>query len=276
VVKLWNRRPALRRVERLASRLLSTRLDSLEGLHRGESCYIFGDGPSIKWFDFSKFDNLPAITCGMIPFHREFRLLDARYHMMVEPWLFCPPWIQPHLYLRQLKPIADAQRRIIESNRDVNVFVHLTNRLSIGGRNVNYVFRTLGSTHRSLDRALREFNLFSGSFHATLAMAYYLGFAKVYLVGFDAWTIEPARTLRWYERGNGEPFERTNYATQFLAVLQQEIDIHTITVSGTSPNVTSVSYEAHTGAQPMFRENTDLLDRKYLDALATFPEYRVL
>lgn len=47
-------------------------LEKYKDIHKGETCYIFGDGPSIKWFDLSKFSDHIGISCGVIPFHNDF------------------------------------------------------------------------------------------------------------------------------------------------------------------------------------------------------------
>src|SRR6267142_411080 len=71
----------------LARRILS-RLKSFHNLHKGETCYIFGDGPSVKWFDITKFGDHCGICCGLLPFHKDYQKLNVKYCLTVEPWLF--------------------------------------------------------------------------------------------------------------------------------------------------------------------------------------------
>lgn len=261
-------------IEALARRIFTRSLTSFSNLHRGESCYIFGDGPSIKWFDLGQFADHPAICCGVLPFHKDFGKLNVRYFTMVEPWLFVPRLFQPRI-LHGLRGIAAEYRRFVMRSPDKQFFVSLSNRLSLCGSHIHYVYRGLPAIRQRTDELLERFNLFAGSFHASLTLAYYLGFTKVYLVGFDGWTIHPARSLHWYELGEGEVFEATNLAFDFLGVLRSEMDICTISVDGDSKNVTNIRYEAHTGQAPRFRENHELLDKRYLDVLATYPGYRI-
>ena len=65
----------------------------------------------------------------------------------------------------------------------------------IGSAMVRYLIKNTESTY------FKNNNPFQGSFHATLYLAYLMGFSKVYLVGFDAWTRQPMLKLRWYEKG---------------------------------------------------------------------------
>lgn len=261
-------------ISQLMTKYFTGGLKRFSNLHHGESCYIFGDGPSIKWFDLSRLGDLPAICCGMLPFHRDFQHVNARYFTMVEPWLFVPRMFQPR-FLHNLRTIAAEYRKFVVSSPDKQFFINLSNRLWLSGANVHYVYRGLPECRNRTDELLARFDLFGGSFHASLALAYYLGFRKIYLAGFDAWTIQPSRTLHWYELGEGEFFEATNLAVDFLDTLKPEVDIYTLAVDGSSRNVKSISYLSHTGEAPRFRENHQLVERHYLEVLATYPDYNI-
>jgi hypothetical protein len=265
-------------VRSLANHIFKKRLagmNKFKNTHSGESCYILGDGPSISWVDFSKLSDKPAICCGMIPFHQDFSLLDVRYAALVEPWLFCPTWVKRESYLRELTGMSNCYREVIEKNRNLNVFAHLSNSFSLKGENVFYVNDTLVGNEEVLASSLREMNLFAGSFHATLAIAFHLGFTSVYLVGFDAWTLYPAKNRRWYEKGMGEDFDATNLALDYLSILKNYMDIFTVSISGSSKNLEAISYENLTGSKAKYRENYELMDRKYLLELAKCPEYDI-
>jgi len=261
-------------IERLVTKFFTSRLKKFSNLHKGETCYIFGDGPSIKWFDLSSFNDHPAISCGMMPFHKDFQSLDVRYVTLVEPWIFTPKLFQPEV-IHELNDISVEYKRFIKRTPDKEFFVSLSNRFSLTGLNINYVFRGFPEKRNHTDELLEQFDLFKGSFHASLALAHYLGFSKIYLVGFDAWTIQPARTLRWYELGEGKVFEATNFATDFLDVLKRDIDIYTISKEGGSKNVKNISYQDYTGMTPLFKENHELIDDCYLKKLASCSEYKI-
>lgn len=261
----------------LISKALTSGLKKFEGNHRGEACYIIGDGPSIKWFDFERFSDLPAICCGMIPFHADFEMLDVRYLAMVEPWLFVPDVFRPSVaHLNQLKLIANEYKKLIPMHRDKEFFVNLSNAPFVRGPNVNYVHKQWPILElEDDDSVLKDFNLFGGSFHATLTLAYYMGFTKCYLIGFDAWTVQPSRTMRWYEHGTGEFFQATNFAFDFLSVLKKKMEIYSIILDGESCNTIAVNYKDYAGTTPVFRENSDLLSPQRLAMIASCAEYRV-
>jgi hypothetical protein len=101
-----------------------------------------------------------------------------------------------------------------------------------------------------------------------------MGFHHVYLVGYD-YTHVPGRDLHWYERGAGIFHNHKNYNREFFEIAKEFIDITTITLDGTSDFINSVSYKRHTGLQPIFRENTELVEENYLRVLATWSGYRI-
>lgn len=262
------------KIRQIAADVFTSQLEKFRNSHEGETCYIFGDGPSIKWFDFSEFGNHPAICCGMIPFHKDFDKLDVRYIALVEPWLFVPKIFQPKI-LHCLRRVALEYTRRIASLPDKEFFVSLSNRFSLSGKNINYVYRNLPNPRNAIDKQLNQFDCFAGSFHASLSLAYYMGFKKIYLVGFDGWTIQPARALRWYEFGPGEFFEPTNFALDYLQILKSEVDVYTISKDGESCNVNNCNYALYTGKQPTYRENCELLGEYMLNILSTCHEYKI-
>src|ERR1035437_4354265 len=79
----------------LAKKVLE-RNKKFEGLHRGESCYIFGNGASIKYFDLKKLDDKIAIGCGALFLHRDFSKLNVKYYYEGHPFFYYPYWRNPY------------------------------------------------------------------------------------------------------------------------------------------------------------------------------------
>jgi hypothetical protein len=267
----------LKKIKSIIYGQLSRKTERFSGLHNGETCYILGDGPSVKWFDLTSFADHPAICCNLLPFHKDFNRLNVRYCTIIEPWIFAPDFLKPIIPTKtEFRGVAKEYRSIIKNNPDKQFFVSASNYLSLTGKNVNVMFRELPKSRKNnTDNLLRQFDLFGGSFHAVLTLAYYLGFKKVYLVGFDAWTIQPARNMHWYEFGEGIFFEPTNLAMEFLNTLKSQIEICAISLDGQSQNVDCISYSTYTGKTPMYRENFELLSEHHLNVLATYPGYSI-
>ena len=101
-----------------------------------------------------------------------------------------------------------------------------------------------------------------------------MGFDHIYLVGYD-YTHVPSRMLHWYEKGQGEFCPHKNYQKDFFEIAKEFIDITTITLDGTSDFINAVTYKEHTGCEPVFRENTELVDEKYMKVLDTWSGYSI-
>ena len=81
--------------------------------------------------------------------------------------------------------------------------------------------------------------------------------------------------MHWYEKGQGIFHAHENYNKDFFDVAKEFINITTITLDGTSDFINSVTYKDYTGREPIFRENTELLDEQYLKVLSTWPGYTI-
>lgn len=261
--------------KKIISSVFTRELNRFKGIHEGESCYIFGDGPSIKWFNLKNFNDKPSICCGMIPFHRDFFELNVQYITLVEPWFFLPSCAPKKSDVKHTRGIQIRYLEMIKKNPEREFFINLTNFPVLRGSNINYVLRTLPGESNLFEKLGSEFNPFQGSFHSVLTLAYYMGFKEVYLVGFDAWTIQPSRTMRWYEKGGGAYLETKNFAIDFLNVLKQTMEIYTISVDGASKNTKNIPYLTYTGSAPKFQENYQLLEEEYLKALASYSGYKI-
>ena len=67
-----------------------------KNLHLNDECYLFGDGPSIKWFDLNCFNNKIGFTCGKIFYHKDYKKLNLKYLSIAEPFYFSPIFLMTH------------------------------------------------------------------------------------------------------------------------------------------------------------------------------------
>jgi len=267
----------------LITKLSSTtfkKLIELRNKHEGESCYIFGNGPSIKWLDLSKFNDKPAITSGQLHYHREFKELDVRYLCLVEPWFFTSPYFRrPFITKGHSKIIEDHKKirndytQLVKNSSDKTFFVNLSNFFHLRGDNVNYVFKTLPYDLEL--ELLKGYDLFSGSFFATLSLAYYLGFKKVFMVGFDAWTLEPAMNKRYYEFGSGVPSGQAPEREPLLEIFKSLMDISVISHKSSSPVLNYIDFEQFYKIKAIYRENHEIIPKHYLEMMNACPGYEI-
>ncbi len=257
-------------------------LSSFYNKHKGEACYIFGNGPSIKWFDIGLFNDLISISVGKLHYHNDFNKINVKYMVLPEPWFFVNRDLRKYFmskkrakYFDECRPIADDYLDFIKYNQDKHFFINLSNLLSVRENNISYVNKELPRSISKMNDIFRGHNAFSGSFIAPLALAHYMGFSTVYLVGFDAWTINPVRNIRYYEKGEGVEGSNNPGELSWLKLLQNEMNVRAIIPSGESVGVESILYKEYTGFDPEYRENVEIVQKRYLEMLSTISAFDI-
>ena len=243
--------------------------------HRGETCYILGDGPSIKWFDLSSFNNHTCIACGNIIFHNDFKKLNVKYYAIPEPWLFYPRFLQTKSYLKNYHKISNFLKSEIKKSNDIQFFINLSNFGFIKSNNIHFIHRFLTSNLKIFD-IFKGIDPFSGSFYTSLSLAYIMGFKKIYMVGHDAWTAKYTSSNRWYEIGEGNTVSIKNSKKDILIdLLSNKMKMKSILHKKETMNVESLDYELFSGRKVSYKENHELSNIKKLEVLDTFPDYKI-
>lgn len=252
-----------------------SKIHKFKDIHKGEDSYLFGSGISLKWFDLQEFSSKVSIAVPFLPFHRSFSDLNVKYLLSIESFWFYPGWFTKYVTNGTSMPhLAKAFREVIRANPGKQFFLNLSNFPVIGSSNINYLFMDISDPRLPDNFISHRINTFSGSFRTSIMLAIYMGFDHIYLVGCD-YTHVPSRSLHWYEKGQGVFFPQKNYQKDFFEIAKEFIDITTITLDGKSDFINAVTYEEHTGRKPIYRENTELVDDKYLKVLSTWPGYTI-
>lgn len=253
-----------------------SKIQFLKNSHKGEKCYLFGDGISIKWFDLGKFSDSLSIPCGYIPFHNDFEKLNVEHFLLIEPWFFYPfhrTTSPPKRILRNnLQKLY--RKDVFEKHRQKKFIFNLSNFPIVNRENVFFTFKELHDPQHEEDLITNRIDCFSGSLRATVFLAIYLGFDQCSLVGFD-YTHLPGRSHHWYEKGTGIFKTLQNYNAEFFNIAKEFIDITTITLDGKSEFLDSKTYSELTGSKPVYKENTEIANRTYLDAFAQWPGFKI-
>lgn len=252
------------------------RIHSFKDRHKGESCYLFGDGVSLKWFDLGVFNDKQVIPCNFLPFHNDFKKLNVRYLSLAEPWWFLPYERTPHISKNSYfwNPRQKYYREVIDANPDKTFFLNLSNYPLIRKSNIIYTYRDFHDSRLEKDFITEKINSFHGSLRFLVTLAIYMGFDSCFLVGFD-YTHVPSRSLHWYEKGEGIYYAMQEFNKDFFRIAREHIDITTITLDGGSDILNSISYREFSGLEPRYRENIELMSDKHLQAMAAWPGYKV-
>lgn len=259
----------------LAKPLLS-KIHRYKDAHKGESCYLIGDGVSVKWFDMAAFGERVSIPCGYLPWHNDFSRLNVPYFILNEPFWFYPANFTTSQPIKIVRNHIQKSYRheVIDRYINAEFFINLSNIIAVRRRNATYIFRDIYDKRLPDNFITKRINSFHGSLRFSILLAIYMGFDQICLVGYD-YTHVPSRSLHWYEKGQGVFCPQENYQKDFFEIAKEFIDITTITLDGTSDFINAVTYKEHTGRDPIYRENTELVDEKHLKLLATWPGYSI-
>jgi hypothetical protein len=259
------------------ARPLLSKVHPYKDKHKGDSCYLMGDGVSVKWFDVGAFSDKLSITSNFFVFHKKYAELRAAYAVLPESfWFFPRQWTVEHPRRNISNPLQMLYRQeVIDRYTEKTFFLNLTNCLTVGRKkNVVYTYADLYDDRLPENFISRQIDCFSGSLRFSILLAIYMGFDHVFLVGHD-YTHEPSRSLHWYEKGKGIFESQQSYNRAFFKIATEFVDITTITLDGTSDLVDSVTYKQHTGREPKYVENTELAEARYLKALSSWPGYNI-
>jgi hypothetical protein len=247
-------------------------LKKFKNIHSGEECYIFGGGNSLKHMDLAAFKDRKSIVMNYLPFHNNFDQLDCSYVSLIAPFFFSkyfgkyPKHFKKHQFL-----ISKVFKDVINNSVDKNFFMNATNIFYIKRKNLTHVFSDFPDNKDSLSE---EIDCFTGGLRFSIALAAYMGFSKVYLVGCD-YTFEPASHHHWFEKGTGLLSIVDDYEKEFFSLAQRHLSITTVTLESESKVLPFITYKELTGRDPLYRENTDLISSEYLNILKLWPEFLI-
>lgn len=238
--------------------------------HKNESCYIFGNGVSIKYFDLEEFSDRTSISCNNLFFHRQFDSLNVQYYFSGHPFFYYPFWKNPYSNNFVKNPLGMMFKNQIKKYKKIEFFLNISNYFSFSSPNVNYLYHFKTKFNGYENVLLHEtFNSMSGSLQAMLGIALNLGFSKITLVGCD-YTHNPGLALHFFEHGGGEKyFREAPFIEEYLKSATKFADIETVTIDDTFKGhcLNSISYKKFTGKEPIYKENNSILELDTLSKL---------
>jgi hypothetical protein len=268
----------LKQVLDKVARPITNRVMSFKGRHKGESCYILGDGVSIKWFDLDAFREKPAFTLSCIPFHKQANALNLRYELLIQPFYFYPYCRNTSMLGKKWwrNKIKDKYIDLFKKNKRSDSFVSLSNYPVLRGSNIFHLFRTINDPDFDYlqECQVNGVDIYEGSLRAAISLAIYMGFEEIVLVGCD-YTHENSRSGHWYEKGKFTLNPHTDYQKGFLEIACKYAKIITITPEGGGSILPGVTYSKFTGRPLSFRENYEIMDIETLKMLDTYPDYKI-
>lgn len=245
---------------------------------KGESCYIFGNGSSLKYYDLKLFNDNASIGCNVLFAHKDLKDLNLKYYFVGHPFLFHKFWKNPYSKSYEKNKLGEFYRRNMALFPETQYFTSLTNYFGIQGDNINYVYHFGQTDNVRVDHKMDEvFSMMEGSLAGMIGVALYLGYTDITLVGCD-YTFTPKMQGHFYERGPEKRREGAAFLGEILNLIKDKVSIRTIT-----PNekfrgdvLPSMTYKELTGNDPVYKDSSKIVSEANLKQLDSVNmQYRI-
>jgi len=236
-------------------------------IHKGESCYIFGNGSSLKYYDLKLFNDRISIGCGALFSHNDINSINLKYYYVSHPLFFYNFWKNPYSGKYEKNKTGSFYKRKMKNHPDVQYFTSLSNYLGIHGESINYVYHFGRANSLSIGNQMDSvFTMMTGSLLGMIGMALYMGFEYITLVGCD-YTSSPRKVGHFYEFGEGADLESDDIFNEaILNSLSEFVNINSITIDNKYKGrvIPSVSYSDFTNSIPIYKENSEVVSEEDL------------
>lgn len=247
-----------------------------ENRHAGQSCYVFGNGASLKGMDLACFSDRVSIGCNSLFLHKDFDKLDCRYYVLPAAFLF-------HRYRKYYGRLyrnymGDLFRENVLAHPGVSFFTSLSNWIGLRAANLYYIHH-FGSRGWDFEhvRLHKQFSFMQGAMYAMVGLAYCMGFTSITLVGCD-YAFSPRYGFHFFEQGLGQKIEDdgAHYGGDFFGECAKLMDFSIIVPDGVrSELMPQVAYATHAGKPLMYRENAEIVSQHDLRLLAKQGYYNI-
>lgn len=250
------------------------------GCHQGGTCYIVGNGASLKNMDLSVFSDHPAIGLNLLCIHNEFRSLDIKYHMVVEPF-FLYPLITNTYTKKRFQPniLGNLFKKAFFPHSDIPLFTSISNIFGAKFDNTFYLhhfgIKAPSKEHLNI---CGEFGFMNGALYGGVGLAINMGFKKAYLLGCDH-LMTPRKAGHFYTYGPPiihQEYESKSIHDALLKEVDGLIELCVITDTGKSQWLPSQDYMQFKNENIEYRENSEIVAPEYLAMLDRAVEFEQL
>jgi hypothetical protein len=266
----------LRKLEVIILNLFSKSLmnnEKFKNKHEGETCFIVGNGGSLKYFDLSVLKNSVTIGCTYSLIDNRLKGFGLNYCVFPSAYLMYPFWKKknPKTGQRiQLNALAPIFKKIIKENDKTQFFLSLTNKFTFlkQPKNVNYIYHYGNKNNDSYDMT-GSFSTATGALDFMLGISKYLGFSNVVILGCD-YLGQPCMENHFYSSdkpyiGNNK-VDYTNRIRKLVDFL--ELDVLTIFPEGVSSSAfESKSFAEYFKVDEKYHNQSQIIDDGYMELI---------
>ncbi len=252
-----------------------------KNIHKGKTCYIIGNGASLKYLDVTKLPKKTTIATTYSLFDDRVSKIKPNYYVIPDQYNF-----YPITYNRRLKDedgrkilfsynyLAKIFKKIIIENGETSFFISITNLYSFTKtiKNLHYLpVKSVGKNNSSNNSSFdlsNDFNYLDGSLDIMIGIAKYMGFSKAILLGCD-YLGQPKVDGHFYS--DEEPFYGKPIYSNYLDRIKKAskgIELLVILKEGVKSNIfSSKSFFEFSGHKEEYKNNYDIINQQNLNLL---------
>ncbi len=258
------------------SRKIISKNKELYNNYLDETCYLFGNGYSIKYLDFANFQNLNVFTSGYTYLHKDFEKLKIVGDFHLHPGIFSPIWKHP--YTKKYTLINKTRKFFIKTNRisgNNRFFTSIYNYPFIKKKKTNYFLHNFNRTFdlEYIDPSY-NFSLMLGSLYAMIGVGVYMGFKTFIFVGMDYLSSSP-KFGHFYEFGIGNKIIENSHYTKRIKLLTDYYEkkngckFYFLSLKNSISSIyENINYEQKFETNENYKENFDIVKPETLKDLS--------
>ena len=242
---------------------------NFKGIHNGESCYLFGNAKSLKYYDLSLFNDRVSIGCNSLFLHKDFGDMRMSYYYIGHSFFYYPYWRNIYTGKRERNIIGSLYAAKFRENSDVNIFINVSDYPSLRGENIFYFHNFDQHFTDYVDCSLDGvFSATQSALSGMLGVALFLGFKDVTLVGCDH-LLRPKASEHFYEYGMLDEVNSSIMGQEILASAQKFVKLRVVSPSNIYRGdlIPHIQYDELTGQNPQFKENYEIISKDDLSVL---------
>ena len=265
------------------SKKILGRNKKFKNLHRGEKCYLIGNGASLKYFDLKKFEDKISIGCNSLFLHSDFNKIDVQYYFVGDPFFFYRYWKNMYTRKIELNKLGLMYQEKMAINDNVLYFTNLSNYLTLKGEE-NFFFHHFGQPFDNYNNCNldRQFTTMASGLSGMLGIAIYMGFKDITLLGCD-YTFYPQAVGHFFDFGKNPDIHFSQFQSTFLHTYNAEPNSEQFLQSAQNhatlkivvPNneykghiLPYITYQELTGSAPSYKENNQIVSKADLLSLS--------
>ena len=241
-----------------------------KNLHQGESCYLVGNGASIKYYNLEEFDDKIAIGCNGLFFHSSFKKLNVQYYYTGHPFLYYPYWRNNYTNNVEKNVIGSLYKDKMLQNKKVFYFTSLSNYFGLKNNNIFYLHhfgkKFNGFINCNLDN---NFTSMNNALSGMLGLALYMGFEDITFVGCD-YLFYPQANGHFFDFGrSSDGAEEKPINEEFVLAALKHSDLRVVIPNDNYKGhiLPHISYQQLTGKVPEYKENDEVVSSDDLMSL---------